>query len=64
MNHNMRRFLDEDWEDEFLVKMPLPQRKQEKAPAMITRRQQEKQRGREMAKFHRTNEKMRFQSKP
>lgn len=58
MNEHMRRYLDEDWEAD---KEPEQEERETKRikPATQDRRQQEKQRGKAIAKFHRDTAKHR-----
>ena len=58
MNEHMRRFLDDEWEE--LGERP-DKKRDEKKPSnnlKLERRQQGKEWGRSMAKFHRANEKV------
>ena len=59
MNANTRRFLDEDWLEEEEIKEVEQERerKNEQRPTIDPRRQQQKEWGKAMAKFHRSKNK-------
>lgn len=64
MNAQMRRYLDEDWDEEVEVEAPKRDRKPPN-PIAQSRRQASKEFGRAMAKFHRSRDKERGkQGKP
>lgn len=67
MNQQMRRYLEEDWDDDtYVTKMPVRSRADDKQPQgkAQTRRQTEKLRGREISKFLRSIDKQRQYGKP
>ena len=57
MNEHMRRFLEENWDEQGQPAEPRRDEKPAKKSKNLDRRQAEKQWGRSMAKFHREQKK-------
>ena len=57
MNANMRRYLEEDWDDELYAAKQDQSRKPPKNELAQSRRQASKEWGKAIAKFHRSREK-------
>jgi hypothetical protein len=57
MNANMRRYLEEDWDEEPYVAKQEQFRKPQKNELAQSRRQTSKEWGKAIAKFHRSREK-------
>ncbi len=59
MNEHMRRYLDENWDEQAQPEGPKREERPAKKGKNMDRRQAEKQWGRSMAKFHREQKKTR-----
>ena len=59
MNEHMRRYLDEEWDEQAQPETAKREDKPAKKGKIIDRRQADKQWGRDMAKFHREQKKIR-----
>ncbi len=58
MNANMRRYLDEEWDEDFEETKETRNRKPPKSELAQSRRQTSKEWGRAIAKMHRTRAKL------
>ena len=59
MNEHMRRYLDENWDEQAQSEEPKREERPAKKVKNLDRRQAQKQWGRSMAKFHREQKKTR-----